>query len=1145
MAPHQTELFADVARHAEPPAATHATVVPSDLPDSVARQRIRTDLNANLLVEAGAGAGKTTEMVHRMVALVRTGHATVDRIAAVTFTRKAASELRERFQTHLERELLDATGAKDIARVERIDTALREIDRAWIGTIHSFCARMLRDRALEVGLDPGFHETFAVEQERLRHEFFTTHIERLAAAGNPILADLANVGLRPQQLRRLFEELSEHADVEFDAEDTARPDPAAARLELERLLDDAAAIMPADEPRHGWDDLQRTIRRLRFYREIVGWDDDITFLHALAESLAAVPRATYRRWGGPGAVDVAKELERRFRDYAGENGPGGRVLRQWWAHRYPVATRFARNAARHFAQERLRTGALSFQDLLMGARDLLRSSTIARAELGERFRFLLVDEFQDTDPIQAEVLLLLASDPAMDESAGPQWRRAVPRAGALFVVGDPKQSIYRFRRADMSIYNQVKRRFGEFGAVLELYANFRSGPPVERLVDDVFAGRFPGVASEYQAAFSPLRVQKPPGEKHRVAWYPVLKPGRRPREEEIVAQDAVRVASWIEERVRDGQRKPGDFLILTRKKRHLMAYARAIEARNVAVQVTGAGVGIEVELSELRVLLEALADPGDPTLTIAALAGLFFGIDFDRIADWLLPAPVDSADVVAAEHRSLDFTSPPADTGDVADALRTLHELWMLAATQPADVVVATIVDRFGLLPWAAAGELGDSRAGALLYVLETVRHAALQGDASLGGALTAIDAALSTEEAEAPLEPGRSDAVRVMNLHQAKGLEAEVVVLAAPIGEWNPAPTLHVTRPDQGEPQGRIVVAEKRWRFNDTILACPADWSAHAAEEQRFVDAERDRLLYVAATRAKDELLVARYEDEAQSPWSAFHPYLEPGFPRLELEERPAPERARLARSAASLGEETAAVNAARAVLASATYRAEAVTRRVKGVEGEAAGTTPGEVEGEMSTETRTSDDGQRWGKLLHAALEVAGRGADETAVRAFTRTLVADPDLLPLDLAPDEHTVDLIVSEVRKVTQSDIWKRAERAAHRLIEVPFAIAFDAAEWASLGGGAGPARDAADASTPEPAPLEIVEGVIDLAFRDDDGWTLVDYKSDREGAALDDARRARYRAQVDLYAACWTRITGEPVGERVLLFVADGATDSW
>jgi ATP-dependent helicase/nuclease subunit A len=367
----------------------------------------------------------------------------------------------------------------------------------------------------------------------------------------------------------------------------------------------------------------------------------------------------------------------------------------------------------------------------------------------------------------------------------------------------------------------------------------------------------------------------------------------------------------------------------------------------------------------------------------------------------------------------------------------------------------------------------------------------------------------------------------------------------------------MHVTRPEHGKPQGRIIVAEKRWRFNDTVLACPADWRIHAAKEQRFVDAERDRLLYVAATRAREELLVARYDDEAESPWSPFHPYLELGFPRLDLVVQPEPERVRLERSAASILAESEEVDLARAALAAPTFRADAVTRRVKSDAAETAGTQDGNVERETSTESATGDGGQRWGKLVHAALEIAGRGAGEAAQRAFIRTLLTDPELVPEDLEPDDHAADLLVAEVQKVSRSELWQRAERAQRRLVEVPFAIALDAGEYARLPGVSvqpaasmtavtRPPAATSPAAAPAPAPpLEIVEGVIDLAFSDDDGWTIVDYKSDREGMGLDAARRARYRAQVDLYAACWTRITGEPVRERVLFFVADGTTDRW
>jgi ATP-dependent helicase/nuclease subunit A len=1131
----QFDLFGEAA---VPPAAEAAVAreFAADLPDRAARVRVLTDLETSLLVEAGAGAGKTTQMVERMVALVHTGTATVDQLAAVTFTRKAAAELRERFQTTLEQELRSAFAGGDDELITRIDRALREIDRAYIGTIHSFCARLLRERALDVGLDPDFHETFAVEQERLRHEFFTSHIERLAAQSNPLLARLAAVGLRPQQLRKLFHELTEHADVDFPAADIQRPDPAEARDTLARLLDETLEVMPREEPQHGWDDLQRAVLRLRFYRDIVGWTDDVRFLHALAESLAAVPRATYRRWGGPGAAAVARDLERRFRDFAGPDGAGGRVLRQWWAHRYPLALRFARGAAIAFEEERRRTGALSFQDLLLNAAKLLRESTLARAELGERFRFLLVDEFQDTDPIQAEVLLLLASPP-MDEDEGnvADWRSAVPRPGALFVVGDPKQSIYRFRRADMTIYNQVKQRFEQFGAVLHLVANFRSGTPIEDFVNRMFRHRFPLEATEHQAAFAAMHVQRRPEPYDRVAWYPVPKTGKRTRREEVAEMDARRVASWIAAVIESGERKPDDFLVLTRDRRHLTVYAREIEARNLPVQVTGAGVGLEVELEEVRLILQALADPGDAAATLAVLVGLFFGLDYETLAQHVIDG-----------GGSLDFVQAlAAPSSPVERALATLHELWLLARREPADVVVAEVIDRFGLLPYAAAGPLGESRAGALLYVLETVRNAALQGDASLHGALTAIEAALDAEEAEAPLEPGRRDAVRIMNLHQAKGLEGNVVILASPVGEWNPPPQLHVDRPPHGRAEGYIVVAERRWRFNDTVLARPLDWDRHQAAEEAFIAAERDRLLYVAATRARQELIVARYDVADESPWGAFHQYLEVGHEALIFPALDAPEPARLSRTATDLMAEAAHVRAQRHALANPGWRADAVTRRVKqGVP--------------LQPVTVLADDeieaGMAWGKIIHALLELAARGARGGALRSAAETALRSEDA-PLRWRNDPERAREAVEMVERVIASDTWRRAQTADRMLVESPFAVAWSTGEYRDLlasvrGPGASqigaPAEDSrADEARIGGAPVEIIEGVVDLAFRERGVWTLVDYKTDQEGRSMDPDRRAVYQAQLDMYAACWTRITGEPVGERILLFLADDEALRW
>jgi ATP-dependent helicase/nuclease subunit A len=383
----------------------------------------------------------------------------------------------------------------------------RDIDRAFLGTIHAFCARLLRERPLEAGLDPGFRETLGSEEASLQRQFWLNHLERLSAAGDGELAALAELGIEPRQLWKLFGQLVAQPDVRFDAEPCLRPDAGAVRRRIEDILDRAAALLPRSRPNAGWDPLQSTIRRLGFHRRLHGWEQDVRFLEAI---------------GGLGrsALEVRQN---RWLDGKAARTPGGtgRAVRRRWSSRpaaaalvglpLPARVAFAQRAAKAYERERLRAGTLNFQDLLTFAARMLSGgredpsqgsgrppSGAARRELGERYRYLLVDEFQDTDPVQAEVLFLLASEP----SAGG-WRRAVPRPGALFVVGDPKQSIYRFRRADMTLDAQVKARFAEFGAVLGLVANFRSGKAVEEFVNQTFQSRFPAQSDQTQAGLRP------------------------------------------------------------------------------------------------------------------------------------------------------------------------------------------------------------------------------------------------------------------------------------------------------------------------------------------------------------------------------------------------------------------------------------------------------------------------------------------------------------------------------------------------------------------------------------------------------------------------------------------------------------------
>ncbi|MGK7311590.1 MAG: UvrD-helicase domain-containing protein [Candidatus Longimicrobiales bacterium M2_2A_002] len=1078
--------------------------VDGPLPDAGARARIREALDTNLLVEAGAGSGKTTALVERMVALVRSGTARVDEVAAVTFTRKAAAELRQRFQTALETELAEARDADRPDVVDRLDVALREIDRGFIGTIHSFCARLLRERPIEAGLDPAFRELMGAEEVRQRRAFWRTHLERLSAVSDPLAAELTDVGLVPSQLEPLFDELVANPDVRFPADPVSPPgdaEVAEVREAVDALLDRGAALMPAEAHEDGWDSLQARIRVLLFLRRVVDWDDRTVFLDTIAEELhGRSHRPTQKRWPDGGAAKALGEAWGQLRD-----GPVAEVLDRWWAHRYPIALAFARRAAEAFEAERRRTGALNFQDLLMLAARLLRTHPGAREELGRRYRRVLVDEFQDTDPVQAEVLMLLSS-PADDRP----WQEVEPRPGALFVVGDPKQSIYRFRRADIAVYNLVRDRFAEFGHVVELVANFRSLPPIGELVDGVFGddGRFPDHATPYQAAFAPLRTRRvsDPG-RQGVHQYLIDPDGRSHR---AAAEDgAARLVPWIAEQVRAG-RSPGDFLILARQKAELATYARALEAWRVPVQVTGAGVDRTEELAELLVLLEALADPTDPVRVVAVLVGLLFGLDHDRLADWAL------------DGGRFDITRPHAgDDSAVGRALRQIHRWWERSRTEPADVLVGTIVDDVGLVPLAAARDLGELRAGSLLFALDAIRMAALNGDTSVAAATEALRTALEADEAEAPLEPVRSGVARVMTLHQAKGLEAPVVALVHPVAGGAHPVVRHIERSEDGSAVGYLVVQERADAWRTRVIARPPGWEEKEAEERRFEEAEQDRLLYVAATRAGERLVVARKSgDESRSVWAGLYDWIDAHGDDLRLEPGSTPSPAELDVDADALVAAADRLAATRAERGAASYEViTATTLAKRPAPEEEAGADAAPVTAPLPDPRDGPDPvfrGLSWGIAVHATLDAAGRGVAGSELRRVARSALLEAERPVTDGEPAE--LDELVGLVERVLESEVWRRARDADMVLSEVPFA-------YREPGAG------------PEGA-LRIMEGVIDLAFREEGGWVIVDYKTDvGTDPGFPDRARA-YRRQVEHYARAWEAMTGEPVSERVLLYTA-------
>jgi ATP-dependent helicase/nuclease subunit A len=622
------------------------------------------------------------------------------------------------------------------------------------------------------------------------------------------------------------------------------------------------------------------------------------------------------------------------------------------------------------------------------------------------------------------------------------------------------------------------------GAVLSLTSNFRSVSSIEAVVNDHFIGVFPEIATAEQAPYSRMETVRDPEGADGVYRYIVRPDGRA--KDDIVGLDATMLASWITDRIASGERKAGDFLILTSTKAPIADYARALAERNVPVTTTGARLPQEHELHELLVVLRAIADPENAVIVAAALEGLFFGLS--------------PADLFAASRIGIRFalTHPPANEEHVVGrALRRLHEWWRLSQRHPADVLLERILDDTGLLFHAAGMTLGEARAGALLHIVEALRAASVLGANGIVDALDRLEVLLAAEAADAPLRPGRTDAVRVMNLHKAKGLEAKVVVLAAPTDLSERDPIVHVTRDEAGTAAGGLCIGYRNGK-NHVALAHPPGWAEMQEEERRFGEAERARLLYVAATRAKRELVVAQAEKQLRegpkpdaSMWRPLAPVLGEHSVYIELPQHAPAGRRKVERSATSLSEATQAA-------AQRVQRAKAPSIIVRTVT-EAAKSDPAPLLGAGGPRGA----GPAWGRAVHRSIEALGRGRRGTAMRAFALAVARDEEL-------SAEQGEALVRVIERIEASDAWRRLTASGTLQMELSIMRHVVDAEHAIL-----------------------TEGVIDAARLGDDGCEIVDWKTDVVDDVTWARRKVQYERQVGAYAGMLSELTGLPARGRI------------
>lgn len=1075
-------------------AEPNALDTPADQAD---RDRILTDLNTTLLVEAGAGSGKTTSLVGRLLALIESG-VRIDHIAATTFTNKAADEMKERFRLALEKAYRKST--EDPIVRERLSEALGRLDLIFIGTIHSFCGSLLRERPIEAGLDPSFEEMEEEGDKAFRSSCWDDYMAELDGDARKLFEELLALRVDVNTLRAVYDRVSLFTDVELPIQERDKPNFDRIRETLYPLLEETAPYIPTNEPDKGWDAVQKLVRQTRQKMRLIDLSDDMRILE-LAQTFDRKLDVTLNRWT---SKEIASEMKKRFPDW--QIGVLFPFLREWREYMYPKLISFVRPALFYYQERRFAMGKLNFQDLLMKAAQLVRDNEEVRTYFAGRYERLLVDEFQDTDPIQAELMFLLTGESAMGTVASEKdWRRLTPRPGSLFVVGDPKQSIYRFRRADISIYNEVKARIEECGAVLRLTANFRSVRSIGDFINGQFVGKLPPSETEHQAAFVTMetRASDPKGSKKTphgiyVLNYPKL-PGGKASVAQADAEQIARYIAWacksgnLQIAERDGGSRhavPCDFLILTKTREFIHSYAEQLDLYGVPADTSGSTTVYE-ELAALWQLARFLDDSADKPALLAVLRGMLFGLS-DR-ALWAykqMGYRYSVYDIPVLE----DCGEEAKPVAVVLGRLR-LYMDWVRKFSSA--TAFGLIVEDLGLLPYVSTLPAGSVRAGTLVRMLQLL-HSDPGSSSSWPELCRSIEEMLAGRGMEtSSLYSGGNQAVRIMNLHKAKGLEAPVVFLACPCGESDHDATQYIDR-SVDPAVGYFTISREIGEFKTEIVAQPPGWEAMNERERQFSNAEKDRLLYVAATRPKQMLVVSLYpEQPAKCPWTP----LMDGMDYARELDVPAivPEN----KDKLNEGLDLQALEETRRqkldTIGRPTYEVMSVTGQTKSV-----GERP-----EWSSEGK----GMAFGSVVHRAIEMLGKGLPKSEL-ADAISFLSDEEGLA-----SEH-VGEATRVVRRVNASELWQRSLRARRRLFEVPLMMH--------------------KPSNVADAPQAYVKGVIDFLFEEEDGWVIVDFKTDSVTEEKLLPFIDFYRPQVQAYAAEWERTFGYRVKVAGLYFAQVG-----
>lgn len=822
------------------------------------------NLNKNLMIEAGAGSGKTTILVDRLIVQIKETDIKMSELVAITFTEKAADVLKFRFQNKL---LVAQKDETDTVKKNRLTEALRNVDDIQISTIHAFCNKILNECPFEANLGPGFGILRNQDETNAKNRFVKEYAK--AHKNDLSFVLIKDLGLNALDFAGFFSDL---VDEEYNEIECSTINSTPKKYYDEAI---AKAQFVCDGVKATWDSkglsydelVDATRREKKDVKDglLKAYDASISKnpkdLRAAIEKLSGYTgkdpagndimniKGNVTKKDSPVLFDVVKELIPDLGIYNDDICEAMHYLNDLYLSMLaPMAEAYKKSAKRN----------LSNQELLYYACNLLRNSSKAREYLRNKYQFFYVDEYQDTDPVQTELFLwLVAKNPLTGNNLTEKIQNATLLPGKICYIGDPKQSIYGFRKADITLYTKVKQLIIRDGnsELVQLYANFRSNKEICSWVENVFKNDFAGLKIETDKV--------PCINKDLLSGVYYYRYEHTTATSDDLLYEAEHIAKMIRGLIDSGCQlysadrpvEEKDFMVLTpKKKNQINAVVNALKKYGLKVEVDGeSSVSSSEEVANLFYILDFVDKPYS-ALRFAKL------IRFVAREHYLPGEDYSEAQKLVSEKDDEVFESKLVElqlSKKVIELVKMLRGLVLRRYTTKPLVLVQQVIGDLGNLVYS--GNYEDTKVGYVYGQLEQVfEQLKSKPIASLQCVCEELKSLLEDKELDKELiVRNTSNAVRVMNVHKAKGLEGKIVILAA--GRYSMPKHQSSNLYCVETPNGNKIVSEPKDAFSkySSVYSYSKSYDVYDRIKAEAEWEEHKRLLYVAATRAEEALII------------------------------------------------------------------------------------------------------------------------------------------------------------------------------------------------------------------------------------------------------------------------------------------------